>query len=269
MNLLQFCDAHGIDISPSKIRIHFASNQGSDPLLEFFDGNFKEWQEEQSKRNFSREYILSLIQLNDKTSWLFVGFYRIVDVSQSKSTLWQYQTELLPGQDELIGRIIVQYCKNFRWSYPDYETCGDELRVIEYRRDRARISNFPGYKNVRLEKQALDIIIAQHIESWHSALSSVSGIYIIVDTTTGKPYVGSAYGEGGIWSRWSEYSISGHGDNKDLKSLLKTKGTEHSSRFQFSILEVCDLSFSTEQIIERESHWKNVLCSREFGLNAN
>src|SRR3546814_583456 len=40
--------------------------------------------------------------------------------------------------------------------------------------------------------------------SWRTALSSVSGVYILVCPTTGQRYVGSAYGAGGFWGRWEE-----------------------------------------------------------------
>ena len=60
-----------------------------------------------------------------------------------------------------------------------------------------------------------------------------------------------------------------HGGNKEIKALLKNKGYNYSSNFQFSILEICDLNASKDYIISRESHWKNVLLTRKFGLNKN
>ena len=61
--------------------------------------------------------------------------------------------------------------------------------------------------------------------SWQAALSSISGVYLILDTKTGKTYVGSAYGEGGIWQRWSCYAETGHGRNVELIALLQSKGS--------------------------------------------
>lgn len=269
MDLKRFLIAAGIEIDEKSVKIHFASNQGSDPLLAFYEGRFKAWQEEQTQRNFSRPYVLGLIQLEDKASWLYAGLYQVLGVEAGAHTAWQYETVLVPGQDELAGRVVVRYAKSFRNSYPAFETCGESLRVVELRKERASISSFPGYKNVLLKKQELDVVVSQSIESWRSALSSVSGVYVIVDRSSGKQYVGSAYGEGGIWSRWCEYSVSGHGNNKELRALLKQESPSHSRQFQFSILEVCDLSFSKDQVIARESHWKNALCSREHGLNSN
>ena len=269
MDLKRFLSAAGFEIDANAVKIHFASNQGSDPLLAFYEGRFKAWQEEQTQRNFNRPYVLGLIQLEGKSSWLYAGLYQVLGVAAETQTGWQYDTELVRGQEELVGRVVIRYAKLFRNSYPAFETCGDSLRVVELKRERASISAFPGYKNVLLKKQELDVVVSQSLDSWRSALSSVSGVYVIVDRSSGKQYVGSAYGEGGIWSRWCEYSASGHGDNKELKALLKQESPSHSRQFQFSILEVCDLSFSKDQVIARESHWKNALCSREHGLNGN
>ena len=98
---------------------------------------------------------------------------------------------------------------------------------------------------------------------------SVSGVYVIADATTGKLYVGSAVGDGGIWGRWAAYCKTGHGGNKELRALLEQKGADHSDHFHISVLEVCDPNATKEEVLERESHWKQVLLTRVFGLNAN
>ena len=79
------------------------------------------------------------------------------------------------------------------------------------------------------------------------------------------------YGEGGIWGRWAAYSWSGHGNNKILNDLLQNEGADYSRNFQFSILETADTNASKDDVLARETHWKNKLCSREChgGYNAN
>jgi hypothetical protein len=94
-------------------------------------------------------------------------------------------------------------------------------------------------------------------------------VYLITDRASGKHYVGSAYGTGGIWERWACYALTGHGNNVELEAVLQSKGPEYAQNFQFAILEICDINSSPEQVVERESHWKTVLKSREFGLNKN
>ena len=38
-------------------------------------------------------------------------------------------------------------------------------------------------------------------------LENIKGIYLVTDTHTGRRYVGSAYGDMGIWSRWRQYAV--------------------------------------------------------------
>src|SRR6185437_3065016 len=46
---------------------------------------------------------------------------------------------------------------------------------------------------------------------------------LIVDRGNGKMYVGSAYGDAGIWSRWTSYIKTGHGGNDQLTRLIQQK----------------------------------------------
>lgn len=81
-------------------------------------------------------------------------------------------------------------------------------------------------------------------------------------TKTGKMYVGSAYGDECIWSRWKEYAINGHGGNVELKELLSQEGKDYTIHFRYSILELCNMNLGSEYIIERESYWKEILMTR-------
>ena len=92
-------------------------------------------------------------------------------------------------------------------------------------------------------------------------------MYLILDTSTGKAYVGKASGEVGIWQRWCAYAKNGHGGNVELKRLLKDKAADYVKNFQYSILEIADTHASEADILKRESYWMEVLKSREFGLN--
>ena len=131
------------------------------------------------------------------------------------------------------------------------------------------VNEFSGYQHSLISKEHLDIIVSQQVDSWKSALSSVSGVYLITDRSNGNLYVGSATGEGGIWQRWTEYSINGHGGNKELVELLRKKGSEYSNNFQYSVLEISDNHADKNSIIAREQYWKQVLCSKTHGYNAN
>ena len=64
------------------------------------------------------------------------------------------------------------------------------------------------------------------------------------------------------------------GKDGDIKpnlqtKLLKINGAEYRYNFKYSMLEVCNMNLGNDYIISRESHWKEVLLSRQFGLNSN
>jgi hypothetical protein len=131
------------------------------------------------------------------------------------------------------------------------------------------VGEFPGVSEVLLSHAKLRTVIRELHPTWRGFLEHVAGVYVITDVTTGKQYVGSACGIGGIWQRWTAYAMNGHGGNQELVELLKEKGAEHMKSFQYAILEVCDLNTGEKEVHERESHWKDVLRTREFGLNSN
>jgi hypothetical protein len=85
----------------------------------------------------------------------------------------------------------------------------------------------------------------------------------------GKLYVGKADGVEGIWGRWCQYAATGHGHNKALVQELGAKSGERQNDLRFSILEIADLQSAPGEIEKRESHWKEVLCSRQTGYNRN
>ena len=80
-----------------KYKIHLATRSTTSPLDAYLEGSFKEWQEEQTKKNFECPMVLSLIQLNGDL-WLFAGVYSVINVEQGKNTAFKYSTEILPGK---------------------------------------------------------------------------------------------------------------------------------------------------------------------------
>ena len=100
-------------------------------------------------------------------------------------------------------------------------------------------------------------------EHWKTALSHWRGIYLIIDQSDGKQYVGSAYGRENILQRWSDYARTGHGGNKALRQ-------RDPRNFRFSILQRTSPDLPDSDVIELEGSWKNRLRSRApFGLNEN
>jgi hypothetical protein len=266
------------DIKEEDCKIHIAvantsdtsDNINEDPVDLYLSGDFEKWQSGQSKENFKRKYIISLAKLPGENRWLFVGGF----ISKSceyneEEKRYTYDTEEINGLDDLTGKLIVSFKRPSRQSYLDAEKWSGGMKALELMPKKMTVRKFAGYNKVIISKKELELIIDQSIESWKGALSNVSGIYLITDTKTGKLYVGSATGEGGIWSRWSDYSKNGHGGNDKLIKILKDEGAEYSDNFQYSVLEIADTHSSKDDVSKREIYWKNVLCSRDFGYNAN
>lgn len=270
--MLVFDIIHLLDVrvASTNAKVHLASWNGvEDPFRVFLEGRFDEWQSWQTRKNFERDYVVSLIQLAERDRWLFVGTYA------SSGSEWHeeqkshcYKLEPLPNYAEIAGRMVVNFTRPGRQPYLNADSCVSQMRVHEVRADRMRLEEFPGFKKVDLEFSDLDILVRQNTTSWRTALSNVAGVYLISDPESGKLYVGSATGEGGIWSRWCQY-IDGHGNNVELRKVITELGVVRARAFRFSILEVTDLHASPQEVLERESHWKRVLLARSHGYNAN
>ena len=130
--------------------------------------------------------------------------------------------------------------------------------------------DFPGYYNFVLSYDQLATMVKNPDSNreWQRMLASISGVYVLLDKRSGKQYVGSAYGTGGIWARWKSYVKSPSGGNALLKELL-VKNPARSKQFQFSILRVLEPSATKVEVISQEVLTKNKLGSRAFGLNSN
>ncbi len=157
-------------------------------------GEFKEYQDIQTGRNFKPKYIIALIFYR-KNEWMFAGVYESSNCKEIGAKRFRYDTKLLPVHSEYIGRLIIGFEKIFRKSYPFLDTVADQLEVIEVLRDPIGVMEFPGYNHVNVPFTLLKHIILKGDLSWKTALSNVNGIYLITDHNEGKLYVGGAFGE--------------------------------------------------------------------------
>lgn len=273
LGLIQFLKASGVAFDPSDTKIHLACWNGREhPIDIYYAGKFQAWQEHQGRNNFKGAYVLGLIDLG-AGHWLFAGLYQVLSNSPHPSVAGTvlYSTSLITGQDDLVGRIVVEHHRtrqSYIWCNPKGKP-EIKLPILEIRRKKMSIEEFPGYNAIRVSHKKLQIITSQKISSWHAALSKIKGVYLILDTSTGRPYVGKASGSDGIWQRWCQYADNGHGGDVELRRLLQERGAEHAGHFQYSILEIADTHATDDDILKRESYWMAVLKSREFGLNGS
>ena len=255
-----------LEENKKEIKVHcsIGEKKKEDELEAFFKGEFEKNQALQTKKNFERKYILSLVYIKDN-EWLFVGIYESLGAKENPLGGYVYDTKLTDIASEFIGKLIIGFEKKFRASYLCLENYIDRLQVIEIKRDIIK-PIFPGYDKVNVTWNELKARI--DTESWKTALENLKGVYLITDTKTGKRYVGSAYGDNMLWGRWKDYINTGHGGNVELKGL---EFEYIKDFFTYTILEIFKSTTDSETIIGRESWWKNVLLTREkkYGYNQN
>lgn len=256
-------------LDPKSLKIHMAIGVPNklEPWTALSKGEFKEWQEGQTKDNFKRPLILSFVYIG-KDEWLFAGIYTS-DSLEIRDEVYQYTTTLQEYYDEYIGRLVIRFDKYFRQSYLNAENWVEMMEIAYIYEEKYVCDPFPGYSNVLISHETLCQIFRTEEASWKTALSVVYGVYLITDNHTGKQYVGKADGEDAIWQRWAAYATNGHGGNRKLVRLLEEKGDSYLENFQYSILEVITKSDNDSFINEREQFWKKVLQSQKFGYNDN
>lgn len=256
-------------LEPQKCKVHLAGWNGTeDPLQVYLAGKFDNWQSWQTKRNFERQFVVSLIQLKAKNRWLYVGSFESVGCSPHIKSGVSYDLRPVPSSMGLAGRLVCNFERSGRQAYVFGESVAPSCELHEVYPEKLHLADFPGYKRVNVSFGELGLIVRQAVPSWQAALESVAGVYLVSDGLTGKLYVGSATGEGGIWSRWSAY-LNGHGDNVRLRQLIKEGGATRAEHFHFSVLEIADTHTSPAEVLRREEHWKEVLLSRLHGHNGN
>lgn len=209
--------------------------------------------------------------------FMFGGFFKVRALIPEIIGGPGYELELMAQHSEYIKRLVIKLEKPIgqsvylRW-YQSLQGSNLNPQVHELSPD-TKLGTFPGYQNLRVRHRDLQRIFANDEPSWKDALSSVKGVYVITDLSSGLLYVGSASGEAsGLWQRWSGYANLKNltGGNQELEALRARLGDSHIvENFQYTILEIFDPKASRETVLKRESFWKLALDSRQHGLNLN
>ena len=225
-----------------------------------------EYQREQAKDVFGEcDYIISFIGLDRSRSVLF-GVFK-VGASKKKKGMHYYDLEPISEFDDLSDRLIIDWGKSTISWHQWYDKKSKE--VIEIL-PRGYIGGFPGLLDFVLEFDELKNLIdnPESNHEWKNHLSSVNGIYLILDSKTGQQYVGSANGKDGIWQRWSEYAANYTGGNKELVTLLKSD-PHYYRHFRYSVLQTLPSNITQREIVAIENLYKQKLGSKMHGLNRN
>lgn len=265
----------GTQIEPTHCKVHFAVYNGERHPIEVLSNDPAEWQNWNSwrgtKNDFNRQFVFSLAQdRHDPTLWLFGGVWEVLARRPEPKT-HSYDVSL---RDDLMGpyirRLYVRSSLVGRQRRRSMEACLADMTVASILEEAFVGDPFPGHDRINHSLAELQVIVAQARPDWRIALESMKGVYVIHDQITGARYVGSAYGDTGIWQRWSIYAATLHGNNIGLQSLLKDKGADYFlHNLKFALLEFWSMRTDDQHVIDREGYWKDVLLSRAPGTGHN
>lgn len=281
MAILYFSDVlKKVGLKPEKVKLirHALTDKG---FRDCYEQNMVLEYTRQQKQGFSKGYDYWCVFISGKgTLAKLFACYKVgesvpdtLDVMprgfphpesfQGKEAYFDLQyTDLLKDYE---GRLTIDWGSSTRMWHQKGTT---EKPIISIQADEKKV--FSGFENLILTYDELKEIISNQTvyEAWHTALSSVNAIYLIVDRQTGKQYVGSAYGKDGLLGRWSCYVNSLHGNNKLMKELI-CDYPEQYHHFQFSILQILPKTATDDEVIQTETLYKKKLLTIPFGLNDN
>src|SRR5699024_1223554 len=272
---------HGLDMSKSiKIARH-QDTRGVDVHELLAKNEFNLYQSYQEKNQFKDcDFIVSCLGIENNQA-LFIGVYEVNGVHRvdgfpsdyevsfkgkaKVNSQYRYDLEKVLGFEDLEKRLVI------RWNNVAQAWCmkidTNEKEVVQLL-PRGYVRDFPDYLEVNIFYSEMKAIIEDPDANgvWHKMLSSVAAVYLIVDTTDGMQYVGSASGKQGLLGRWKQYAKNEHGDNKKLIELLKND-PERVYNFRYTILRTLPNTLTRNEIIKEEYKYMNKLGSKSHGLN--
>lgn len=283
MAILYFSDVlRKVGLDPAKVKLIRHSLRDKS-FRECYEKNMVFEYTCHQKPNFSKGYEYWVIFISDSgTLAKLYSIYRVCgSVPDTKDRIPQglpaseaegynghnafFFLEIVDLLREYEGKLIIDWGSSaLMW----HQKGTTEKPIVSLRPDEKKV--FSGYEDLILTYDQLKEIIENPsiYEAWHTALSSVYAIYLIVDRENGRQYVGSAYGGDGLLGRWSCYVKTLHGNNKLMKEVVCNYPDRYHN-FQFSILQILPKTLTPEEVINTESLYKRKLLSVEFGMNDN
>ena len=253
-----------------KIRFNLMFEQNWNPIEIFKNGdmqimlNGQYWNYNKRKSYKNGQITVGFVKIKPKENlWLLFHIGKITkDLNIQNGVGYEYET--LTGYEKYLGRLIIKFDNKAQTMIRNAESVINDCEIAQILPDVFDNDIFPGYDKVNISWRELSRVITK--DNWKTVLRNQKGVYLITDTSNGKMYVGSAYGDEMILNRWKSYVKTGNGGNKELKELE----FEHiKDNFRYSILDIFKSTTDERIIIERESWWKETLLSRKFGYNAN
>jgi hypothetical protein len=265
----------GPAIDPTECKLHCAVYNGEHHPIDVLSNDWPEWVGWNSwrgtKNDFNRQFVFSLAQdRHDPNLWLFGGVFEVL---ARRETPHARSYDVVLREDILgpfIRRLFVRLTLTGRQRRRNMEACLDAMTVDSILPEQHTGDPFPGHDRINHSLADIQLVVRQSRPDWRIALENMKGVYVIHDRLTGEPYVGSAYGDTGIWQRWSYYAETLHGGNVNLRALVEREGVDYARQnLTFALLEFWSMRTEDQHVIDRETYWKQVLFSRAHGYNAN
>lgn len=243
-------------------------------------GWLEAYQRFQSKPIFDgQDFVVSFVGA-EGTHARFVSVYKVLGrrsgqdgslppgcpYSQWQKSAFYYDLERQAGFEALENRVVIDWGRGaLAWHQRTTNKA-----VVEVLPTGQLFSVFSDYLEFTLTHAELQYLFNHPAASreWRARLSAVAGVYLILASTTGRQYVGSAYGAEGFWGRWGAYAATGHGGNVQLRQLM-AKDSAYPEAFTYSILQIVPRTAAKAEVLTREQHYKEKLGSFATGLNSN
>lgn len=260
---------------------HYQGKNYTGSLLQMYRYDYQEfidYQNEQKEKNFKDvEYIVSFVG-EEGSEARFIGVYKNCNYKNKDYTIKDNDKETaifnfqpVKEFDVLKDKVIIDWGSAALSWHQWY----DDKEKYVIRVDGGFKSNdiplFTRYEDVLLSYDELRNIIKTNNPEWKAKLEACNCVYLILDKSNGKQYVGVTYKDtskgrkSGIWSRWTEYAETGHGGDLTLKELCEKNPNYAKANFQWCILETLPINVIPSVAINRESLYKEKLGTRKHG----
>ncbi|MCG5432422.1 GIY-YIG nuclease family protein [Mycobacterium sp. MYCO198283] len=262
-------------LDPKLCKLHCAVWNGEDHPIDVLARDWNEWVQWSRWRgvrdDFNRQFIFTVARdRSNAARWLFGGVFEVLtrhNVPNAHSYDIQLRNDLMGA---FVKRLWVTFRPPGRATRLNFETHLDQIGVLSVLEQPYAGEPFPGHGRINHTFRELETAVKQEWTDWRGALQHMKGVYVIHDQATGMAYVGSAYGDTGIWSRLKQYVEQLHGGNVALKELVGSEGADYArTNLRFALLEFWSMRTDDDYVLNRESYWKDVLLTRKFGLNKN
>ena len=224
MNPIKLNDILNLDnLSNVKIRFNLMFNGNWNPI-EMFKNNEMDtilgghyWNYDKKKSYREGQITVGLIRIKSTENlWLLFHIGKITKDLNIQNGVG-YEFEELGEYKKYFGRIIVRFKNKSQNMVRKAESVIEDCDIAQILPDVFDNDIFPGYDKVNISWDELSRVITK--DNWKTALRNQKGVYLITDTSNGKMYVGSAYGEEMILNRWKSYVKTGNGGNQGTKAI--------------------------------------------------